>query len=276
MQMKKIIINADDFGYSKDNNEAVKQGFLSGFITSASIMTNMQGFDDAVNILKEIPNIDLGFHFNIMEGKSITKCSLLCGKDGYFNQSYIDLILKSHNKAFMQEIEQEVKAQLEKILKYHKISHIDSHIHTHAIPNIFKLTVKLAKEYNINFIRTQKEIPYIVFEKSYNLKYPVNMIKNILLDYYTKINKKELSIQKINSNDYFIGILYTGNMDEKAIIEGIKKIKKDNTITEIIFHPSLDKNKLNNYREFLITQNPKLKENLINVGFEFCNYTLIN
>ena len=276
MQMKKIIINADDFGYSKDNNEAVKQGFLSGFITSASIMTNMQGFDDAVNILKEIPNIDLGFHFNIMEGKSITKCSLLCGKDGYFNQSYIDLILKSHNKAFMQEIEQEVKAQLEKTLKYHKISHIDSHIHTHAIPNIFKLTVKLAKEYNINFIRTQKEIPYIVFEKSYNLKYPVNMIKNILLDYYTKINKKELSIQKINSNDYFIGILYTGNMDEKAIIEGIKKIKKDNTITEIIFHPSLDKNKLNNYREFLITQNPKLKENLINVGFEFCNYTLIN
>ncbi len=276
MQMKKIIINADDFGYSKDNNEAVKQGFLSGFITSASIMTNMQGFDDAVNILKEIPNIDLGFHFNIMEGKSITKCSLLCGKDGYFNQSYIDLILKSHNKAFMQEIEQEVKAQLEKILKYHKISHIDSHIHTHAIPNIFKLTVKLAKEYNINFIRTQKEIPYIVFEKSYNLKYPVNMIKNILLDYYTKINKKELSIQKINSNDYFIGILYTGNMDEKAIIEGIKKIKKDNTITEIIFHPSLDKNKLNNYREFLITQNPKLKENLINLGFEFCNYTLIN
>ncbi len=274
MQMKKIIINADDFGYSPDNNEAIKQGFLSGIITSASILTNLHGFDDAVNnVLKEIPDIDLGFHFNITEGKSLTDCNLLCDKDGYFNNSYLDLILKSNSQKFIEQVEKEFRVQIEKILKYHPITHIDSHMHVHAIPKIFKLFLKLAKEYDIQFIRTQKEIPYIIWRKSLNLKYPVNIIKNILLNFFTTINNRELANTKIKTNDYFIGVLYTGHMDESTIIQGIKKIKKNNSITEVIFHPTVNKNKQNNYKEFLITQNPKIKELLLNSGFELKNYS---
>ena len=274
MQMKKIIINADDFGYLPENNEAVMQGFLSGVITSASIMTNLHGFDDALNnTLKEIPDIDLGFHFNITEGKSLTNCNLLCDNNGYFNNSYIDLILKSSNQKFIEQIEQEFREQIEKILKYHKITHMDSHMHIHAIPNIFKLFLKLAKEYDIQFIRTQKEIPYIILSKSLNLKYPVNIIKNVLLNFYTIINNKELSNTEIKTNDYFIGVLYTGDMDESTIIQGLKKIKKNNSITEVIFHPTVNKNKKNNYKEFLITQNPKIKELILNSGLELTNYS---
>ena len=274
MQMKKIIINADDFGYLPENNEAVMQGFLSGVITSASIMTNLHGFDDAINnTLKEIPDIDLGFHFNITEGKSLTNCNLLCDNNGYFNNLYIDLILKSNSKKFIEQIEQEFRVQIEKILKYHKITHMDSHMHIHAIPNIFKLFLKLAKEYDIQFIRTQKEIPYIILSKSLNLKYPVNIIKNVLLNFYTIINNKELSNTEIKTNDYFIGVLYTGDMDESTIIQGLKKIKKNNSITEVIFHPTVNKNKKNNYKEFLITQNPKIKEFILNSGLELTNYS---
>ena len=274
MQMKKIIINADDFGYSPENNEAIKQGFRSGVITSASILTNLKGFDDAVNnVLKEIPDIDLGFHFNITEGKSLSNCSLLCNKDGYFNNSYLNLILKSGNKKFIEQIEQEFRVQIEKILKYHKITHIDSHIH--AIPGIFKLFLKLAKEYDIQFIRSQKEIPYIIWNKSLNLKYPINIIKNILLNSYTIINNRELSNTEIKTNDYFIGVLYTGHMDESTIIQGIKKINKNNSITEVIFHPTINKNKQNNYKEFLITENPKIKDSLSNSGFELTNFQTV-
>ena len=274
MQMKKIIINADDFGYLPENNQAVMQGFLSGIITSASIMTNMQGFDDAVNnILKEIPDIDLGFHFNITEGKSLTNCNLLCDNNGYFNNLYIDLILKSNSKKFIEQIEQEFRAQIEKILNFHKITHIDSHMHIHAIPKIFKLFLKLAEEYNIQFIRTQKEIPYIIWNKSLNLRYSINIIKNILLNSYTIINTKQLLNTEIKTNDYFIGVLYTGNMDESTIIQGIKNIKKKNFVTEVIFHPTINKNKQNNYKEFLITQNPKIKEFILNSGLELTNYS---
>ncbi len=266
--MKKLIINADDFGITKETNEAIKQGFEAGIITSTSLIVNLEAFEHAIfNILPTISNIDIGFHFNIVEGKSLTNQNLLCDDEGNFNQKYGQLILKSYSTDFLKQVEIEFRAQIEKALQHCKISHIDSHMHTHSIPNIFKLISKLAKEYNIPYVRTQKEIPYIVWKKSFNRKFAINIIKNILLNTFTIINRKE------RSNDYFIGVLYTGFMDENSIIKGLAKIKKDNTLTEVIFHPTTDKSEINNYREFLITQNPNFKETLKNSGFALSNYS---
>ena len=267
--MKKIIINADDFGYSKENNEAIKLGYEAGIITSTSLISNLEGFDNAVfEILPQIPAIDIGFHFNIIEGKSLKNQPMLCDKNGYFNNSYLQLILKSNNKNFIKQIEIEFREQIEKVLKHCKISHIDSHVHTSTIPNIHKLITKLAKEYNIKYLRNPYEKPYIVLNKSFNLNFPINILKNILLNSFSLINKKE-----IKTNDYFIGVLYTGMMNEETIINGLKKIKKENSITEIIFHPTIDKSKSNNYKEFLITQNQSFKEELKKLDFELTNYT---
>ena len=81
--MKKIIINADDFGYSKENNEAIKLGYEAGIITATSLISNMDGFENAViEVLPQIPHIDIGFHFNIIEGKCLTNQQLLCDKKG--------------------------------------------------------------------------------------------------------------------------------------------------------------------------------------------------
>ena len=265
--MKKLIINADDFGISRETNLAIKQGFEAGIITATSLIVNLEAYEHAVNeILPTISNIDIGFHFNIIEGKSLTNQPLLCDKNGFFNNSYGKLILKSFNKEFLNQVETEFRAQVEKALKYCEISHIDSHVHTHAIPNIFKLISKLAKEYNIPYIRTQHEIPYIVWKKSFNIKFAINIIKNILLNTFTAVNKNE------KTNNFFIGVLYTGIMSENTILKGLSKIKKDNSITEVIFHPTIDENKKGNYREFLITQNPNFKENLKNSGFALSNY----
>lgn len=265
--MKKLVINADDFGISQETNLAIKQGFESGIITSTSLIVNLEAYEHAINeILPTIQGIDVGFHFNIIEGKSLTNQPLLCDKNGFFNNSYGQLILKSFNKNFLKQVEIEFRAQIEKALENCKISHIDSHVHTHAIPNIFKLVSKLANEYNIPYIRTQHEVPYIVWKKSFNMKFAINIIKNILLNTFSAINKHP------QTNNYFIGVLYTGFMDEEAITKGLSKIKKDNSITEVIFHPTINENKKANYREFLITQNPNFKENLKNSGFALSNY----
>ncbi len=276
--MKKLIINADDFGYSKENNEAIKLGYESGLITSSSIITNTKWFEHAIKeIIPSINNPDLGFHFNIMEGKSITNPNLLCDSNGFFNNSYLKLILKSNDKMFLNKIEHEFRAQIEKILQYYPISHIDSHVHTHAIPCIFKLITKLAAEYKIKYIRTQKEIPYFVLKKLLNKRYPANIIKNILLNNFSKINAKKLKETQIKTNDYFIGVLYTGYMDCASIIEGLKKIVQDNSVTEVIFHPYFSKNvpegKINNYNEFLIINNPDLIYDIKNLNFTLSKYS---
>ena len=278
MQMKKVIINADDFGLTKEINESVKLGYQSGLITSASIITNTEHFCHAVDVvLPQIKNIDLGFHFNIVEGKSLTHPSLLCDDKGFFNNSYVDLLFKMNNKNVLLQMEQEFEAQIERILKYHEISHLDSHVHIHSIPSIFKLFIKMAKKYNIKYIRLQKEIPYCIIRKSLNKKYMINIIKNILLNSFSFINSKVLKNESdIKTNDYLIGVLYTGFMDENTIINGLKCIKKENSIVEIILHPSLCIDEKNThdlkYNEFLITQNMDFLLLLNSCGYRQSNY----
>ena len=90
---------------------------------------------------------------------------LKVNKTGCFKYNVIIrlyFILKSFNKNFLDEVEKEYRAQIEKIIKNVKVDHIDSHVHMHAIPNLFKIVCKLAKEYNIPYVRTQFEKPYLI------------------------------------------------------------------------------------------------------------------
>ena len=69
---------------------------------------------------------------------------------------------KSNKRDFIAQLENEFRAQIERILEHLKPAHIDSHVHTHAIPPIFELVCKLAEEYRIEQIRTQYEQFYTV------------------------------------------------------------------------------------------------------------------
>lgn len=276
MVEKKFILNADDFGMSKAFNRAVLDGYHNGFLTSASLCANGKAFNAAVNeIIPECPNLGLGIHLNIIEGRSLTKAPLLTNKKGKFNNGFLSILLKSHDECFLNQVEFEFRTQIETVMNYTKVDHIDSHVHTHAIPNLFKITAKLAKEYNIPYIRTQYEEIYFVpsIRKHLNLKYPTNILKILLLNYFTSINKKVVKEYELKTNDNLIGVGYTGIMDDLTVEYGLKAIE-DSHITEALIHPChyATSKKNQHYTEFLITQNKALKDKIARLGFEITNY----
>lgn len=279
MVNKKFILNADDFGMSKAHNRAVLEGYHNGFLTSASLCANGKAFNAAVNeIIPECPNLGIGVHLNIIEGKALTKSPLLTDKKGKFNNGYLNLILKSGNKDFLEQVEFEFRTQIETIMNYTKVDHIDSHVHTHAIPNIFKIAARLAKEYNIPFIRTQYEELYFVpsVKKHINLNYPPNILKILLLNSFTKQNRAVVSDFGLLTNDYLLGVGYTGMMDDATIEYGLKNLDED-CIAEALIHPckyAVSKNN-GHYNEFMITQNKDLKDKILRMGFELTNYKTI-
>ena len=65
--MKKIILTADDLGINKETNKAIEEAYKKGTLTSACIMTNMDCFVDALQVIKNCPNLDIGIHLNIIE-----------------------------------------------------------------------------------------------------------------------------------------------------------------------------------------------------------------
>lgn len=278
---KKFILNADDFGLTNENNQAILEGYNNGFLTSASLCANTDGYENAVHdIIPDCPNLGIAVHLNIMEGKSLTDCSLLTDKNGYFNKSYLYLVLNQNNPVLLEQIEKEFRAQIDKVTADVKVDHLDSHVHTHAIPSFFKITCKLAKEYGIQYIRTQHEIQYIIpkFFKHLTIKYPINLLKIALLQHYTRINRKTIDMYALKTNNYIIGVGYTGMMDSDAIEYGLKAIENE-SIAEALIHPKKYNNSNiidSHTKEFTITQDMKLKDTITRLGFDITNYKNLN
>lgn len=252
-------------------NKAVLGGYNSGFLTSASICANGDAFEAAVNeIIPECPDLSIGVHLNVIEGISLQN-------NEKFNNNYLKLIYLSNNSLFLEQIEKEFRFQIEKVLKYTKPDHLDSHVHVHAIPKIFELTCKLAKEYDIKQIRTQFEKFYLVpdIKKHINIKYPPNILKILLLNHFTFHNNKKLIKQyELQTNDYILGVGYTGLMDDKTIYQGLCAINED-AVVEAVIHPCYYEDKTTIYpcqKEFMITQNMDLKDKIQRLGFDITNY----
>ena len=274
--MKKFILNADDFGMTEEYNKAVLEGYAKGILKSASICANGEAFDNAINeTIPQCEGLSVGVHLNIIEGKSLTDCPMLTDNSGNFNNGYIALMLKSLNKNFLEQTEKEFQAQIEKIQSRTKVDHIDSHVHTHAIPNIFKIVVKLAKKYDIPYVRTQFEKPYFVpgFKKHFNKKYPPNILKIILLNSFTLLNKQHIKNSGLKTNDYLIGVGYTGMMDNQTVEYGLKRLSSD-FIAEALIHPCRYDTPIDDshHNEFLITQNSELKNKIENMGICITNH----
>lgn len=276
MSNKKFILNADDFGLSKNINKGVVDGYNSGVLKSASLCANGDAFSASVNeIMPECPDLCVGVHLNLIEGKALknsTEIPMLTDADGNFNNGFVQLLAKLNNKSFLEQVEIEFRAQIEKILGYLKPAHIDSHVHTHAIPEIFAITCKLADEYGIPYVRTQFERPYLTpsIEKHINLKYPVNQIKVALLDTFTMKNRKTLAqYKKLKTNDFLVGVSYTGMMNNNTVESGLRALKsEENIIVESLIHPYYSEKQ----DEYLITQNRDMKFKIENMGFEFTTY----
>ncbi len=273
---KFLIFNSDDFGHSHPFNLGIYKGIKAGVLQTSCILSNTEGYKEAVSLKSDLIGMKFGIHLNIVEGKSITEGNFLVDSKGNFNSGYIEILKKSYDKNFTDSVEFEFRAQIERVLSDFEVDHINSHVHIHSIPNIFKLTVKLAEEYKIPYIRTQFEKPYIASppEKNFNLKFPVNLLKLGILNRFTKINKENLP-ENLLTNDYLLGVTYTGFMDRNTILDGLKKINSG--IVEVLIHPAYYENEIlkpNNFKEYKITENSNIIDEIKALGFVLCNCSL--
>ena len=98
MNSNKFILNADDFGINQNINKGVLDGYNIGIINSTSLCANGECFDLAINdILPKCPNLCIGVHLNIIEGKALCpeKTPLLVDNYGNSNNSWTEILRKS-------------------------------------------------------------------------------------------------------------------------------------------------------------------------------------
>lgn len=144
--MKKLIVNADDFGYTWGVNKGIIEAYKKGIVTSASLMVNGPAAADAAQLAKENPRLGVGLHFVFTDE----------------DFKILRTIQKMIGIVFAKRVKKELEAQFERFQKLTgKIpDHIDSHYHLHKLPRIFPYFFEIAQEYKIP-LRDAGKIGYI-------------------------------------------------------------------------------------------------------------------
>ena len=232
MMVKKIIINADDLGFSLGVNQAILKAHTYGFLSHASLMANTDYFNHAVEeIIPKSKNLRIGVHVNLTCAKALFLDNVLT-ENGSLNNNFVKLLFKRKSKKVLESIEKEIELQILRIKESGiDISHIDGHEHVHVIPSINKIVIRLAKKYGIKRVR---EINEGIFESMrYNAKTTTlsNFIKLLLLRFLSSFNQNSGKVG-------FYSMLNTCEITGDNLFDFLKNSKTYETV-EVMLHPAI-------------------------------------
>jgi predicted glycoside hydrolase/deacetylase ChbG (UPF0249 family) len=154
----KLIARADDMGSFQAANLAIIDSYKNGIVRTVEVMAPCPWFDEAAEMLKSNPGVDVGLHLVLnsewfyYRWKPLTNGKTLHDRQGYFNQMvWGDGISSLSNvKLDMDEVEAEFRAQIKYALeKMPQISHLSEHMYFGSLrPELSGLIQKLADEYH--------------------------------------------------------------------------------------------------------------------------------
>lgn len=269
--MKKLIVNADDFGMSKEINEGIMKGIEEGIITSVSLMVNMPYFEQAIKFLKKHPQVSAGLHFNITEGKPLTQTkdvgTLLREDEAFYSWPLLFLLITT-KRVKPKEIERELKLQFTKLKSYRaNITHIDSHHHIHLIPTVFKTVNDLARENNILSLRTNEFNLWNINLNAWKKPTLTQTLVNLMLLYN---NFKNRSIKYPYGINRFYDINWGKDLSTEEFANILKNMPEGTT--ELICHLAMMSKTGNKnfimprYNTLKLLTHPMIKKHLISNG----------
>jgi predicted glycoside hydrolase/deacetylase ChbG (UPF0249 family) len=153
----KVILHADDLGLSTRVNEAIFSLMHERKLTSASILANGPAFAEAVRCVPYFPHCSFGVHLNITEFAPLAAYrgpQPLYAADGRFRRLGPSLSWSTHvQKAILNEWKLQVQRVREAGVR---ISHIDSHHHTHTRFALYACLTKLCREQGLKRVRIRQ------------------------------------------------------------------------------------------------------------------------
>jgi hopanoid biosynthesis associated protein HpnK len=240
--MKRLIVNADDFGYTRGVNAGIVRGFRDGIVTSATIMANGDAFEDAIECAQANPKLGVGCHLVLVGGKCVApvrQVISLADSEGCLPSSLPALLSKlSTGSVRLQAIEAELRAQVERVIASGlRPTHFDSHKHTHAHPKVMEVVVRVAEEFKVTRIRKPFEDTKALLSPKF--RGGVSSWKRRATALIAGVNapgfQKLATSRGIRTPDHFMGVAATGRLNREAILAMIGAMRDG--VTELMCHP---------------------------------------
>lgn len=160
---RKLIVNADGYGFTPGVNEGILKAFEAGLVKSTSCTPNFGFLNEAGRVQKAYPDVSFGIHFNLNVGHPLSPVdqvrSLVGDDERFLGSDFTKRILRG--KVKQKEVEKELTAQCAILADQGiQISHWDGHQNKHLWPLYFETAAKVAAKFGIKGIRSHRRSLY--------------------------------------------------------------------------------------------------------------------
>ncbi len=269
-EIRRLIVNADDFGLSHSVNEAVIRAHCEGILTSASLMVNEAGFDEAVKLAKENPKLGVGLHLTLLHGHSALppeKIPDLVNPLGEFPNCPVGVGMKYFfNRNLREQLRAEIHAQFE---KFHSIGlpldHVNGHLHLHLHPAIFGILMEDSEKLGIRHLRLTRDCLARSRKVSHG-HFFYKISHAAIFEFLSSRARKTLDVKKIRYTQITFGLLQNARVDEDYVLKLLPELPPGDS--ELYSHPSLGEFK----HEFDALVSPRVKSRVQELGIELIRY----
>lgn len=225
--MRKLIVNADDFGMALPVNEAVEEAHRNGILTSASLMVAGEAFADAVERARRLPTLAVGLHLALVNSRPVLppeQAPDLVDERGELpGNLFVAGVRCFFHPRLRQQLAAEIRAQFEAFQATGlTLDHVNAHNHFHLHPTVLGLILRIGAEYGCRAIRTPWEAG--------------GGLASLLTAPWVALLRRRLSRAGMYTNDRVLGLRHSGAMDEARVISLLGELPEG--VTEIYFHPA--------------------------------------
>jgi hopanoid biosynthesis associated protein HpnK len=267
---RRLIVNADDFGLSHSVNTAVIRAHQEGILTTASLMVNEPGFDEAVALAREHPRLGVGLHLVLLCGHSTLPPQRIPGlvnQCGEFSPSPAAVGLRYFAvRSLRSQLEAEVGAQVD---KFHRtglrLDHVNGHLHLHLHPVVFDILIRNAARWGIERMRLTRDSFWLNATLARG-RWFYRTSHTVIFGWLCARAERAMQRLTIRHTGSVFGLLQQARVDEDYIARLLPNLPSGDS--ELYSHPSLDEFK----HEFAALISPRVKLLARNLGIELIRY----
>ena len=287
--MRRLIVNADDFGFTAGINRAIVEAHIHGIVTSSTLMANGKAFEDAVRLARSVPRLSVGCHVVLIDGEPVIDAKLLpsvtctCSSGGRFRDGLKSFAARAFaGRLDAGEIEAEASAQIRKLQSAGiHVSHLDTHKHTHLFPAVLRPLLRAARACGVGAIRNPfgprkplKSTELLTRPSLWTRYAEVRILRTLAAKFRDSASRESFA-----TPDGTLGIVVTGALDEK-LFRGIAAIMPEGT-WEFVCHPGYNDDDLKSAKtrlhasretELRILTMPEARQLLLQQGIELISY----
>lgn len=241
--MKRLIVNADDFGLSPGVNRGILDAFHRGIVSSTTMLVNLDHFDDALAIKAEHPELPVGVHLSLVWGRPVSdpaQVPSLVDADGRF-PTRLGVLARRYwlGKISVTDVQTEFESQIRKFIASGLTpTHLDTHMHIHCLPGIFRALLAAAAACGVEKIRVSHEAGLIPPAGVAHRTSWSAVAKRTLVGLLARNQRRQLPAAGMGSTDHFVGIEYMYDLNSEALRFILLSLRDG--VTEFMCHPGLN------------------------------------